>query len=180
LSPALPAASAAIVEAALRAGDRVVATARKPQQLDDLVTEYGDALYPLPLDVADQVLRAVDAAATRFGRIDVVVNNAGYGDLVSVEDVSLKDFKAQIDANFYGVVYVTKANPTRSGTTSVCRPRPDRGIHPMTILILGATPAWSARASSARRCAPMTSRSSRPSAVRPPMSRTLSCARSCC
>lgn len=100
-----------IAEAALAAGHRVVATARKPQQLDDLVARYGDAVYPLALDVTDyaQATRTVEAAVRHFGRIDVVVNNAGYGDLASVEDVRLEDFKAQIDTNFYGVVHVTKA-----------------------------------------------------------------------
>ena len=101
----------AITEAALRVGDRVVATARNLRQLDDLVAEYGTAIFPVQLDVADnqQVLHAVDAALARFGRLDVVVNNAGYGDLASVEDVTLDDFKAQIDTNLYGVVHVTKA-----------------------------------------------------------------------
>lgn len=100
-----------IAEAALAAGHRVVATARKPQQLDDLVARYGDAVLPLALDVTDydQAVRTVEAAVRHFGRIDVVVNNAGYGDVSSVEDVRLEDFKAQIDANFYGVVHVTKA-----------------------------------------------------------------------
>lgn len=100
-----------ITLAALRAGDRVVATARKPQQLDDLVAEFGDAIYPLALDVTnnEQVEQAVDAAVKHFGRLDVVVNNAGYGDLAAVEDVTLEDFRAQIDTNFYGVVYVSKA-----------------------------------------------------------------------
>ncbi|QHD05860.1 SDR family NAD(P)-dependent oxidoreductase [Pseudomonas sp. R76] len=101
----------AITEAALRAGDRVVATARNPRQLDALVAEYGDAVYPLQLDVTNnlQVIEAVDAAVAHFGRLDVVVNNAGYGDLASVEDVTLEDFSAQIDTNFYGVVHVSKA-----------------------------------------------------------------------
>lgn len=101
----------AITEAALRIGDRVVATARNPRQLDDLVAEYGDAVYPLALDVSSsaQVVQAVNAAVEHFGRLDVVVNNAGYGDLASVEDVALEDFSAQIDTNFYGVVYVSKA-----------------------------------------------------------------------
>ncbi len=100
-----------IAGAALAAGHRVVATARKPQQLDDLVARYGNAVLPLALDVtdSDQAVRTVEAAVQHFGRIDVVVNNAGYGDLASVEDVRLEDFKAQIDTNFYGVVYVTKA-----------------------------------------------------------------------
>ncbi|BDC86834.1 SDR family NAD(P)-dependent oxidoreductase [Aeromonas caviae] len=100
-----------IAEAALAAGHRVVATARNPQQLDDLVTRYGEAVYPLTLDVTDyaQAVRTIEAAIAHFGRIDVVVNNAGYGDLASVEDVRLEEFKAQIDTNFYGVVHVTKA-----------------------------------------------------------------------
>lgn len=101
----------AITEAVLRAGDRVVATARNPRQLDDLVAEYGAAVYPVQLDVTDnqQVENAVTAAVAHFGGLDVVVNNAGYGDLASVEDVTLEDFKAQIDTNFYGVVHVSKA-----------------------------------------------------------------------
>lgn len=100
-----------IAEAALAAGHRVVATACKPQQLDDLVVRYGEAVYPVALDVTDyaQAAHAVEAAVQHFGCIDVVVNNAGYGDLASVEDVRLEDFKAQIDTNFYGVVHVTKA-----------------------------------------------------------------------
>ncbi|WP_393072517.1 SDR family NAD(P)-dependent oxidoreductase [Streptomyces sp. LN704] len=100
-----------IVEAALEAGDQVVATARKPAQLDDLVARHGDRILPLALDVArdDDVQRAVREGLDAFGRYDVVVNNAGYGDLASVEDVTLDAFRAQIDTNFYGVVQVTKA-----------------------------------------------------------------------
>ncbi|MGW3633816.1 SDR family NAD(P)-dependent oxidoreductase [Streptomyces sp. NPDC005122] len=101
----------AIVEAALEAGDRVVATARKPAQLDDLVARHDDRILPLALDVArdDDVQRAVREGLDAFGRYDVVVNNAGYGDIASVEDVDLDAFRAQIDTNFYGVVQVTKA-----------------------------------------------------------------------
>jgi NAD(P)-dependent dehydrogenase (short-subunit alcohol dehydrogenase family) len=101
----------AIVEGALEAGDRVVATARKPEQLDDLVAKYGDLIRPVALDVTDpgNVQAAVQAGLDAFGRYDVVVNNAGYGDIAAVEDVTLDDFKAQIDTNFYGVVLVTKA-----------------------------------------------------------------------
>jgi NAD(P)-dependent dehydrogenase (short-subunit alcohol dehydrogenase family) len=100
----------AIVETALEAGDMVVATARKPAQLDELAI-HGDRVRPVALDVTDpdQVTRAVQEAVDAFGRLDVVVNNAGYGDLASVEDVTLEAFKAQIDTNFYGVVHVTKA-----------------------------------------------------------------------
>jgi NAD(P)-dependent dehydrogenase (short-subunit alcohol dehydrogenase family) len=101
----------AIVEAALEAGDRVVATARKPAQLDDLVARYGDRVLPVALDVTsnDDVQQAVKQGLAAFGRYDVVVNNAGYGDVAAVEDVTLADFRAQIDTNFYGVVQVTKA-----------------------------------------------------------------------
>ncbi|MET9122315.1 SDR family NAD(P)-dependent oxidoreductase [Streptomyces sp. NPDC004528] len=101
----------AIVEAALEAGDRVVATARKPAQLDDLVVRHGDRILPLALDVArdDDVRRAVREGLDAFGRYDIVVNNAGYGDIASVEDVTPEAFRAQIDTNFYGVVQVTKA-----------------------------------------------------------------------
>ncbi|MEV6175047.1 SDR family NAD(P)-dependent oxidoreductase [Streptomyces sp. NPDC051954] len=101
----------AIVEAALEAGDQVVATARKPAQLDDLADRYGERILPLALDVTDndQVQQAVQEAIKTFGRLDIVVNNAGYGDIAAIEDVAPEDFRAQIDTNFYGVVQVTKA-----------------------------------------------------------------------
>lgn len=101
----------AIAEAALEAGDSVVATARKPEQLDDLRARYGERVLPVTLDVTDKdaVAAAVETGLKAFGRYDVVVNNAGYGDVAAVEDVTLDDFTAQIDTNFFGVVYVTKA-----------------------------------------------------------------------
>ncbi|MFB7270951.1 SDR family NAD(P)-dependent oxidoreductase [Streptomyces sp. NPDC056244] len=101
----------AIVEAALESGDRVVATARRPAQLEDLVARHGGRVLPVALDVTDndQVQQAVQQGLAAFGRLDVVVNNAGYADLAAVEDVDLADFRAQLDADFYGVVHVTKA-----------------------------------------------------------------------
>ncbi|KAM5344286.1 hypothetical protein ACJ41O_012823 [Fusarium nematophilum] len=102
----------AIVEAVLASGDIVVATARRPEQLIDLLTRYGSERVLLAaLDVSDatEVQRVVKLAKETFGRIDVVVNNAGYAEMASVEDVSPESFRAQIDANFYGVVNVTKA-----------------------------------------------------------------------
>jgi NAD(P)-dependent dehydrogenase (short-subunit alcohol dehydrogenase family) len=100
-----------IAEAALAAGHQLVATARNPASLADLAARYGDQVLPFALDVTDpEAARAAVAAGTAaFGRIDVVVNNAGYADLGAVEDLDLADFRAQIDANLFGVVNVTKA-----------------------------------------------------------------------
>ena len=100
-----------IVEAALNAGDRVVATARKPEQLKDLSEKFGDRVLALALDVADSadVAKAVAEGYKAFGRYDIVVNNAGYGDMASIEDTTLESFEKQIATNFMGVVYVTKA-----------------------------------------------------------------------
>lgn len=101
----------AIVETALESGARVIATARKPEQLQHLVEKYGDKVFPVALDVTsnDDVLKAVKAGHKKFGRIDIVVNNAGYANVSSIEDVDINDFRAQIDANFLGTVYVSKA-----------------------------------------------------------------------
>lgn len=101
----------AIVEEALAAGHRVAATARNTDALTDLAGKYGDRLLPLALDVTDaaRAQATVDAAIAAFGHLDVVVNNAGYANLVAIEDISLADFRAQMDAVFYGTVHVTKA-----------------------------------------------------------------------
>lgn len=100
-----------IVETALKAGDRVVATARDVSRFDDLVAVHGDHVLPLRLDVAvpEEAEGAVRQAMDTFGRLDVVVNNAGYADMSSVEDTTAEDFRAQIETNFFGVVHVTKA-----------------------------------------------------------------------
>jgi NAD(P)-dependent dehydrogenase (short-subunit alcohol dehydrogenase family) len=101
----------AIAQAVLNAGDQLVATARRASSLDDLADRYGDQILPLELDVTDAAgaQAAVARATERFGRIDVVVNNAGYANLAAVEDITLSDFHAQIETNFFGVVNVTKA-----------------------------------------------------------------------
>ncbi|KAL6412291.1 oxidoreductase [Ilyonectria robusta] len=102
----------ALVESILASGDSVVATARKAETLKHLVDKYSsDRVLAVPLDVTknDQVLEAVAAAIKAFGRIDVVVNNAGYADCASVEDMSLESFRAQMETDFFGVVHVSKA-----------------------------------------------------------------------
>lgn len=99
-----------IVRAALAAGHDVVAGARNLHALDDLDAGVG-RLVPVPLDVTDPAAAeaAVRTAVDRFGRVDVLVNNAGYAHVASIEDVDLDDFRAQVDANLYGVVHLTRA-----------------------------------------------------------------------
>ncbi len=79
-----------IAEAVLESGDRLVATARDPKRLDDLVKKYGDRVRAVPLDVTDEsaAQTAVQTAVATFGRLDVVVNNAGYGDIAPFEQLS--------------------------------------------------------------------------------------------
>src|ERR1700750_1172422 len=85
-------------EPALAAGHQLVATARNPASLADLAERYGSAVLPVALDVTDaEAAQAAGAAGPdAFGRIDVVVNNAGYADVASVEDITLADFRAQL------------------------------------------------------------------------------------
>jgi NAD(P)-dependent dehydrogenase (short-subunit alcohol dehydrogenase family) len=100
-----------IAEAALGDGHRLIATARRPETLADLAGRYGRQILPVALDVTDPAAAkaAVAAGLEAFGRLDVVVNNAGYANLASVEDMTLTDFREQIDTNLLGVVNVTKA-----------------------------------------------------------------------
>ena len=97
--------------AALERGDRVAATARDTSTLDDLVQKYGDAILPIQLDVTDRDadFAAVAAAHERFGRLDVVVNNAGYGHFGFVEELSEEDFRNQMETNVFGAMWVTQA-----------------------------------------------------------------------
>jgi NAD(P)-dependent dehydrogenase (short-subunit alcohol dehydrogenase family) len=97
--------------AALQRGDKVAATARNTASLDDVVENYGDAVLPIQLDVTDRSadFAAVKQAHDHFGRLDVVVNNAGYGQFGFVEEVSEQDARDQIETNVFGALWVTQA-----------------------------------------------------------------------
>lgn len=113
----------ALAEAVLESGDRLVATARRPEQLADLADRYGEQVRTVALDVTDTAAaeNAVRAAVEAFGRLDVVVNNAGYANSAPIEEMTEEDFRGQFEANFFGVVNVTRAalpvlREQRSGT----------------------------------------------------------------
>ena len=98
-------------EAALERGDRVAATARAPETLDALVQRYGDSVLAMKLDVTDReaCFAEVAKAASRFGSLDIVVNNAGYGHFGMVEEISEQEARAQIETNLFGALWVTQA-----------------------------------------------------------------------
>ncbi|HEY8918258.1 MAG TPA: oxidoreductase [Chitinophaga sp.] len=100
-----------LTTALLEKGELVAATARKPEQLDDLVAQYPDQIYPIKLDVSDEaaVNSAVKDAVTRFGKIDVAVNNAGFGITGAAEAYTHEQISSQINTNLYGPIYVTRA-----------------------------------------------------------------------
>ncbi|MCU7726443.1 SDR family oxidoreductase [Actinoplanes sp. KI2] len=97
-------------EAALERGDRVAATARDVSSLDDLAARHGDNVLPIALDVTDRpaVLSALARAYERFGRLDVVVNNAGYGQFGMIEEISEEEARAQFETNVFGALWVTQ------------------------------------------------------------------------
>ena len=97
--------------AALERGESVAATARDTASLDDLADRFGERILPLQLDVTDRdaVQAAVTAAHERFGRLDVVVNNAGYGQFGMIEEISEADARAQFETNVFGALWVTQA-----------------------------------------------------------------------
>ena len=101
----------ALAEAVLGAGHKLVATGRDPGKLMDLEARYGDQVRAISLDVTSEqsATSAVAEAIKTFGRLDVVANNAGYGEVCPIEDMSMAEFRAQMETNLFGVVHVTKA-----------------------------------------------------------------------
>ncbi|MCV6978026.1 SDR family oxidoreductase [Mycobacterium bourgelatii] len=98
-------------KAALERGDKVAATARNTATLDDLADRYGDNLLPITLDVTDREadFAAVKQAHDHFGRLDIVVNNAGYGQFGFIEELSEQDARDQIETNVFGALWITQA-----------------------------------------------------------------------
>jgi len=98
-------------QAFLKRGDKVAATARDPGHLNDLADKFGDAVLPIKLDVnnREECFRAVKHAKEHFGRIDVLINNAGYGLFGAIEETTEKEARDQMGTNFFGLLWVTQA-----------------------------------------------------------------------
>lgn len=100
-----------LTEAVLQNGDKVAATARNITQLDDLVKHYPDQIFPVQLDVTDyeQVYSVVAATVAHFGRIDVLVNNAGFGIIGAAEAYTSEQVRSQLETNLYAPIEITRA-----------------------------------------------------------------------
>jgi NAD(P)-dependent dehydrogenase (short-subunit alcohol dehydrogenase family) len=100
-----------VAEAVLAAGHQVVASARRPEDLKDLVAQYGSSLLAVQHNVANEAeaRTAVETAVEQFGRLDVVVNNAGYSRFAPFEQIEPAEFESIVNTCFYGVIYTTRA-----------------------------------------------------------------------
>jgi NAD(P)-dependent dehydrogenase (short-subunit alcohol dehydrogenase family) len=134
-------------EAALERGDRVAATARDTATLSDLEERFGDAVLALELDVTDKA--AVDAAVAQahehFGRLDVVVNNAGYGLFGAIEEVTEEQARAQMETNLFGALWVTKAALPllrAQGSGHIIQVSSIGGVHAFPVLGLYHASKW--------------------------------------
>jgi NAD(P)-dependent dehydrogenase (short-subunit alcohol dehydrogenase family) len=98
-------------EAFLKRGDKVIATARNTETLNDLVKQYGSAILPLELDVTNReaCFAAIEKAKAHFGRIDVLINNAGYGLFGTIEETTEQEARAQMETNFFGLLWLSQA-----------------------------------------------------------------------
>lgn len=98
-------------KALLKRGDKVAATARNTEDLKDLVEAYGDAVFPIQLDVNDReaCFAVVNKVKEHFGRIDTLINNAGFGLFGAIEETTEQQARAQMETNFFGLLWVTQA-----------------------------------------------------------------------
>jgi NAD(P)-dependent dehydrogenase (short-subunit alcohol dehydrogenase family) len=138
-------------EAALQRGDQVVATARNTDSLSELTDEYGELVLPLELDVTDKA--AIDAAVERardhFGRLDIVINNAGYGLFGAIEELTEEQARAQMETNFFGALWVTKAaipHLREQGSGHIIQVSSIGGVHAFPILGLYHASKWALEA----------------------------------
>ncbi|SDP99255.1 short chain dehydrogenase [Mucilaginibacter sp. OK268] len=99
-----------LTEAVLAKGDKVAATARKPEQLKDLADKYPGQLFPVQLDVTNkaQIVAAVESTIAHFGRIDVLVNNAGFGIIGAAEAFTDEQVHSQLETNLYAPIEITR------------------------------------------------------------------------
>ena len=100
-----------LTEAVLAKGDKVVATTRHPEEIEDLVKQYPDTVKAVTLDItkAEEISSAIDTALSTFGQVDVLVNNAGFGTLGAVEEIEDEQVRKQFEVNCFGTLNLTKA-----------------------------------------------------------------------